>query len=170
SNSHSGTFQTPSTVQNGNSKANFDIPSPKLLLDIETWFSLDAPWVHSINVSVFNWWYFDVVSKTNSGDSLVITLSTSSFAAFPFLQAIETSVTTAYLWASFANGTVFADSFRRLSQLLLGQTVLVLIALGISYNTLGEARVANGLYDSEHHLISSVAFTQKRRNSRLHRT
>jgi hypothetical protein len=107
---HSGTYQIPSVVQDGDSKANFDIRTPTSLLDIETLFNLDAPQIDSINGSVFEWWYFDAVSETNSGDSLVITFFASSVAAFPFLDANETSVTTAYVWASFAIGTVFAGS------------------------------------------------------------
>ena len=107
---HSGTYQIPSAIQNGDSKANFDVRTPTSLLDIETLFSLDAPQIDSINGSVFDWWYFDAVSETNPGDSLVITFFASTVAAFPFLDANETSVTTAYVWASFANGTVFAGS------------------------------------------------------------
>ncbi|KAJ6008567.1 Hydroxyneurosporene synthase, partial [Penicillium canescens] len=40
-------------VQDGDSKANFDIRTPTSLLDIETLFSLDAPQIDSINGTVF---------------------------------------------------------------------------------------------------------------------
>jgi hypothetical protein len=107
---HSGTYQISSAVQDGDSKANFDVRTTTSLLDVETLFSLDAPQIDSINGSVFDWWYFDAASETNPGDSLVITFFASSAAAFPFLDANETSVTTAYVWATFANGTVFAGA------------------------------------------------------------
>lgn len=106
----SGSYQIPSAVQNGTSKARFDIPTPETTLDIETLFRLDAPQIDSINGSVYDWWYFDAVSETNPDDSLVVTFFSSSAEAFPFLDANETSVLNVWLWASFANGTVFADS------------------------------------------------------------
>ncbi|KAJ6124497.1 hypothetical protein N7471_011814 [Penicillium samsonianum] len=105
-----GSYQISSAVQNGTSKARFDIPTPATTLDTETLFRLDSPQIDSINGSVFDWWYFDVVSETNPDDSLVVTFFSSSAEAFPFLDANETSVLNVWLWASFANGTVFADS------------------------------------------------------------
>lgn len=106
----SGSYKIPSAVQNGTSKAQFEIPTPTITLDIETLFRLDAPQIDSINGSVFDWWYFDAVSETNPDDSLVVTFFSSSAEAFPFLDANETSVLNVWLWASFANGTIFADS------------------------------------------------------------
>ncbi|KAJ5207534.1 Hydroxyneurosporene synthase [Penicillium cf. griseofulvum] len=108
--SRSGKYHIPGAVQNGTSKARFDIPTPKTTLDTETLFSLDAPQIDRINGSVFDWWYFDVVSETNPDDSLVVTFFTSSMEAFPFLDPNETSILNAWVWASFANGTVFEDS------------------------------------------------------------
>lgn len=105
-----GSYQISSAVQNGTSKARFDIPTPATTLDTETLFMLDSPQIDSINGSVFDWWYFDAVSETNPDDSLVVTFFSSSAEAFPFLDANETSVLNVWLWASFANGTVFADS------------------------------------------------------------
>lgn len=104
-----GVYRIPSTAQKGASKAQFDVQTSASTLDIETLFSLDAPQLDSINGSVFDWWYFDAVSETNPDDSLVITFFSSSAAAFPFLDTNQSSVLTAWLWASFANGTVFAD-------------------------------------------------------------
>jgi hypothetical protein len=104
-----GVYQIPSTVQDGASKVHFDIQTSASTLDIETLFSLDAPKLDSINGSVFDWWYFDAVSETNPEDCLVITFFSSTVAAFPFLDANQTSILTAWIWASFANGTVFAD-------------------------------------------------------------
>ncbi|KAJ5791091.1 uncharacterized protein N7518_008102 [Penicillium psychrosexuale] len=108
--SRSGTYHIPSTVQNGTSKARFDIPTPETTLDKESIFRLDAPQIDSINGTVFEWWYFDAVSETNPDESLVVTFFSSSAEGFPFLDANETSVLNVWLWASFANGTVFADS------------------------------------------------------------
>lgn len=106
----SRSYKIPSAVQNGTSKAQFEIPTPATTLDIETLFRLDAPQIDSINNSVFDWWYFDAVSETNPDDSLVVTFFSSSAEAFSFLDANESSVLTVWLWASFANGTVFYDS------------------------------------------------------------
>jgi hypothetical protein len=107
--SSDGVYRIPSTVHKGASKAQFDIQLSALTLDIETLFSLDAPQLDSINASVFDWWYFDAVSDANPEDSLVVTFFSSSAAAFPFLHANQSSVLTAWIWASFTNGTVFAD-------------------------------------------------------------
>ncbi|EKV10217.1 Hydroxyneurosporene synthase [Penicillium digitatum] len=107
--SHKGSYQIPSAVQNGTSKAQFDIQTPAGTLDIDTLFRLDAPQIDLINSSVFDWWYFDAVSETNPDDSLVVTFFSSSAEAFPFLDTNETSVLSVWLWASFANGTVFTD-------------------------------------------------------------
>ncbi|CAI7645726.1 unnamed protein product [Penicillium discolor] len=106
----SGSYKIPSAVQNGTSKAQFEIPTPATTLDMETLFRLDAPQIDSINGSVFDWWYFDAVSETNPDDSLVVTFFSSSAEAFAFLNANETSVLNVWLWASFTNGTIFADS------------------------------------------------------------
>ncbi|KAJ5969214.1 hypothetical protein N7501_005462 [Penicillium viridicatum] len=103
-------YKIPSAVQTGTSKAQFEIPTPATTLDTETLFRLDAPQIDSINGSVFDWWYFDAVSELNPDDSLVVTFFSSSAEAFPFLDANETSVLNVWLWASFANGTIFADS------------------------------------------------------------
>jgi hypothetical protein len=104
-----GVYRISSTARKGASKAQFDVQTFASTLSTETLFSLDAPQLDSINGSVFDWWYFDAVSETNPDDSLVITFFSSSAAAFPFLDANQSSVLTAWLWASFANGTVFTD-------------------------------------------------------------
>ncbi|CAG7927319.1 unnamed protein product [Penicillium olsonii] len=104
-----GVYQIPSTLWNGSSKAQFDIQTETSTLDTSTLLSLDAPKLDTINASVFDWWYFDVVSETNPDVSLTITFFSSTAAAFPFLAANQSSPLTAWIWASFANGTVFAD-------------------------------------------------------------
>ncbi|KAJ5612090.1 Hydroxyneurosporene synthase [Penicillium lagena] len=103
------TYRIPNKVQNRASHARFDIQTPSKTLSPETLLSLDAPQIDVVNASVFDWWYFDAVSDVDPGDSLVVTFFTSSVVAFPFLSADESSVLIAYLWASFANGTVYAD-------------------------------------------------------------
>lgn len=107
--SHDGLYQIPSTVNNGSSTAHFELETSTSTLDAKTLFSLDAPQLDFINGSVFDWWYFDAVSETNPDDSLVLTFFSSTAAAFPFLAANQSSILTAWIWASFANGTVFAD-------------------------------------------------------------
>lgn len=99
----------PSEVQNGTSQARFSVSSPGSTLSTQGLLSLDAPQLSLINASVFDWWYFDAVSDTDPRESLVVTLFTSTANAFPFLNPNETSVLIAYIWASFANGTVYAD-------------------------------------------------------------
>lgn len=106
---HLGIYCIPHSVQNGTSHARFNIQTTRASLSAETLLSLDGPQVDRINASVFDWWYFDVVSDTDPRESLVVTFFTSSAAAFPFLAANESSILIAYLWASFANGTVVAD-------------------------------------------------------------
>lgn len=98
-----------SRVQNGTSQVRFDISTPGAILTTDALLKLDSPQVTSINASVFDWWYFDAVSDTNPGDSFVVTFFTSSATAFPFLDSRESSILIAYLWASFANGTVFSE-------------------------------------------------------------
>ena len=103
-------YRIPSHVQNGASRAQFNIATPDITaLDTDTLLSLDAPKISRVNNSVFDWWYFDAVSETDPRDSFVVTFFTSSAAAFPFLDPAESSVLIAYLWVSFANGTVFSD-------------------------------------------------------------
>lgn len=105
----SWSYRIPSHVQNGTGQARFNISTPGKTLDTESLLKLDAPQLSLINASVFDWWSFDAVSDTNPRESLVVTFFTSSAAAFPFLDSTESSVLIAYLWASFDNGTVFAD-------------------------------------------------------------
>lgn len=102
-------YRIPSEVQNETSQARFSVSTPGSTLSTQALLSLDAPQLSLINASVFDWWYFDAVSDTDPRESLVVTLFTSTANAFPFLNPNETSVLIAYIWASFTNGTVFAD-------------------------------------------------------------
>jgi hypothetical protein len=103
------TYRIPDKIQNRTCHARFDIQTPSKTLDPPTLLSLDAPQIDVVNASVFDWWYFDAISDVDPRASVVVTFFTSSAAAFPFLSANESSVLIAYLWASFANGTTFAD-------------------------------------------------------------
>lgn len=98
-----------SQEQNGTSQVRFDIPTPGATLSSQALLKLDSPQVALINASVFDWWYFDAVSESDPGESFVVTFFTSSATAFPFLSSNESSILIAYLWASFANGTVFSQ-------------------------------------------------------------
>lgn len=102
-------YRIPHNVQDGSSQARFNVPTPGSTLSTEALLALDSPQLSFINGSVFDWWYFDAVSDADPGESLVVTLFTSSAAAFPFLSPNGSSVLIAYIWASFSNGTVFAD-------------------------------------------------------------
>ncbi|KAJ7255134.1 hypothetical protein B0H12DRAFT_1323309 [Mycena haematopus] len=84
--------------------------------------TLDGPKVHPINASVFDWWYFDVVSLDPSVlSSVVVTFFTTPQSAFPLLPASD-SITLAYIWVSFPNGTLWAKAVSDLSR---GATVEV---------------------------------------------
>lgn len=102
----SWTYSIPSTLQNASSQARFTIPSTNQTIDKETLLLLDSPAVTNITDSAFDWWYFDVVSDTNANESIVVTFFSASHLAFPFLDPTDT-VLIAYLWATFANGTIF---------------------------------------------------------------
>lgn len=102
-------YRIPSEVQNGTSQARFSVSTPGSTISTQALLSLDAPQLSLVNASVFDWWYFDAVSDIDSRESLVVTLFTSTANAFPFLNPNETSVLIAYIWASFANGTIYAD-------------------------------------------------------------
>ncbi|KAJ5595592.1 Hydroxyneurosporene synthase [Penicillium hispanicum] len=109
-NSSRWSYRIPSHAQNGTALARFNIATPDMTtLDTETLLSLDAPHLSNVTDSAFDWWYFDAVSETDPRDSFVVTFFTSSATAFPFLDPTESSILIAYLWASFANGTVFSD-------------------------------------------------------------
>ncbi|KAJ7446110.1 hypothetical protein FB451DRAFT_1188870 [Mycena latifolia] len=90
-------YNIPSAVQNGTSQAQFT----------STATGLDAPKVHPINGSAFDWWYFDVVSTDPTVlASVVVTFFTSSQPAFPLLDPSD-SITVARIWVSFPNGTLW---------------------------------------------------------------
>lgn len=104
-----GNYAIPSHVQDKAARARFDIPTTESKLDTQALLTLDSPQLSAINSSVFDWWYFDAVSANDSRESLTVTFFTATATAFPWLPSDETSVLIAYLWASFANGTVFED-------------------------------------------------------------
>ncbi|KAJ6457615.1 hypothetical protein C8R45DRAFT_844134 [Mycena sanguinolenta] len=92
------TYFISPAVQNGTSQAQFT----------STAAGLDAPKVQPINASAFDWWYFDVVSTDpTSLASVVVTFFTSPQSAFPLLHP-SNSITSAYIWVSFPNGTLWS--------------------------------------------------------------
>ncbi|KAJ5367912.1 uncharacterized protein N7496_007672 [Penicillium cataractarum] len=102
-------YAISSHVQNRPARARFDIPTTGSKLDTQALLTLDAPQLSAINESVFDWWYFDAVSANDSRESLTVTFFTSTATAFPWLPSNESSVLIAYVWASFANGSVFEE-------------------------------------------------------------
>ena len=68
--------------------------------------NLDAPQVHPINRTSFDFWYFDAVSlDSNASFTIVFGTSTGQAIAQPDNDNV-------IVWASFPNGTVFAtDAF-----------------------------------------------------------
>ncbi|KAJ5638173.1 hypothetical protein N7490_008052 [Penicillium lividum] len=103
------TYEIPREIQNGTANARFKIPTPNETLNTTTRLILDTPQISKVTTTSFDWWYFDAVSTTTPAESLTITLFTSSSSAFPWLDSSESSVLIAYLWASFANGSVFEE-------------------------------------------------------------
>lgn len=91
----------PSAVQNTTSYAQFTFNPAEDYLD--------GPKLSAINASVFDWWYFDAVSDADPRTSVVLTFFSAPATAFPFLDSTQQSVLIAYLWVSFANGTIFAE-------------------------------------------------------------
>ncbi|KAJ7129929.1 hypothetical protein C8R46DRAFT_678132 [Mycena filopes] len=91
-------FNIPAAVSSDSSTALFN----------STATDLDAPKIHPINGSSFDWWYFDVVSTdpTEALASVVVVFYTAAGAAFPFLPPSD-SITRVQLLVSFPNGTQF---------------------------------------------------------------
>lgn len=95
------------TAQDGPSQARFHIPTPNQTLPTDSLLALDKPQVSNITNSTFDWWYFDAVSDTDPRESLVVTFFAAPATAFPFIKSTD-SVLIAYIWATFANGSIFA--------------------------------------------------------------
>lgn len=98
----------PAEAQNLTSHVRFETDPFLLPLPIGPSSSLDGPKIDLVNNSVFDWWYFDAVDSNNSNTSLTVTLFAASSEAFPYLAPSD-SVLTAYIWASFPNGTVWTE-------------------------------------------------------------
>ncbi|KAK2848559.1 hypothetical protein FQN49_005602 [Arthroderma sp. PD_2] len=64
----------------------------------------DSPKLGSVNLTVYDWWYFDAVSDDQKS-SITVVFFTSSSVAFPFLLP-NIGILPVYIWASFPNGTV----------------------------------------------------------------
>jgi hypothetical protein len=109
STARSWNYAIPSHVQNGVAHARFDIPTTGSKFDTGVLLTLDSPQLSEVNPSVFDWWYFDAVSASDPRESLTVIFFTTTAAAFPWLPSNESSVLIAYLWVSFANGTIFEE-------------------------------------------------------------
>ncbi|KAJ5560458.1 hypothetical protein N7513_002857 [Penicillium frequentans] len=103
------TYKIPSKIQTGTATARFNIASPNGTLSETSILTLDSPQISKVTSTSFDWWYFDAVSTTTPAESLTIILFTSAASAFPWLDSSESSVLIAYLWAAFANGSVFQE-------------------------------------------------------------
>ncbi|KAJ7693085.1 hypothetical protein B0H17DRAFT_1060712 [Mycena rosella] len=91
------TYHIPSAVSNHSSTAQFTSAAS----------GLDAPKIHPVNSSAFDWWYFDVVaSDPNSLASVVAIFYTTTANAFPFFPPSD-SVTFVQITGTFENGTTF---------------------------------------------------------------
>jgi hypothetical protein len=88
----------PAAVQAGPSQGQF-VSSDR---------GLDAPKIHSVNGSAYDWWYFDAVSD-DAKASLVIVFYTASPAGFPF-GSFPSTVDSVTIDAEFSNGTSFGAS------------------------------------------------------------
>lgn len=103
------TYRIPSKIQTGTATARFNIASPNKTLSETSILALDSPQISKVTSTSFDWWYFDAVSTTTPAESLTIILFSSAVSAFPWLDSSESSVLIAYLWAAFANGSVFQE-------------------------------------------------------------
>ncbi|KAH9207554.1 hypothetical protein DL95DRAFT_482702 [Leptodontidium sp. 2 PMI_412] len=87
------TLTVPNTIVTAPSTAQF----------VSTAQGLDAPKVHPVNATTFDWWYFDAVS-TDSQESVVIVFYMSTDLGFPFrLPGAAISVD---IFVSFADGSL----------------------------------------------------------------
>ena len=77
---------------------------PSIAKFVSSEYGLDGPQLSSVNSSVFDWWYFDVVS-TDLKSSLVVIFYTALPSAFPLLSPSD-DVTLVGLRFGFPNGTV----------------------------------------------------------------
>ncbi|KAJ7268398.1 hypothetical protein C8J57DRAFT_1325054 [Mycena rebaudengoi] len=91
------TYNIPGEVQNATSQAQFTVSAA----------GPDAPKIHPVNASVFDWWYFDVVSTDpTSLASVVVVLYTTTPEAFPYGGPPGPVV--AQISGSFPNGTLYS--------------------------------------------------------------
>ncbi|KAL3260547.1 hypothetical protein ABHI18_004481 [Aspergillus niger] len=80
------------------------VPDSTALADLE------APKLSEVNTTVFEWWYFDVVSSANPNASVVLTFFTTTATAFPAVPPNSSSVLLTYAWATLPNGTTVVQS------------------------------------------------------------
>lgn len=64
----------------------------------------DGPKISSVNETVYDWWYFDAVSKDGT-ESVVVIFFTASELGFPFEVSSVVMATTVTVFATYADGT-----------------------------------------------------------------
>jgi hypothetical protein len=98
------------TIQDGPSQGQF----------VSTSSGLDAPKVHPINGTAWDWWYFDAVSA-DAKSSIVIVFYTASQKGFSFALD-NTTVLSLTVDAKFPNGTIYS--------ILLPATSATILSIG----------------------------------------
>ncbi|PYH71174.1 uncharacterized protein BO88DRAFT_451848 [Aspergillus vadensis CBS 113365] len=81
---------------------------------------LESPKLSEVNTTVFEWWYFDVVSSTNPNASIVLTFFTTTSRAFPAVPPNLSSVLLTYVWATLPNGTTVAQNIVPIDASVMG--------------------------------------------------
>lgn len=77
-------------------------PSTVQLSSLSSGF--DAPKVHALNSTAFDWWYFDVVSATADSSVVIVVYTAASSGLWPGVQDVGSAVY-ASISLSFPNGT-----------------------------------------------------------------
>ncbi|KAJ7233656.1 hypothetical protein C8J57DRAFT_1576175 [Mycena rebaudengoi] len=95
--SFSKEYDIPGAVQNASSRVQFTASAA----------GPEAPKIHPLNASTFDWWYFDVVSTDpTSLASVVVVFYTTTPEAF--VNGTLPGPVVIQMWASFPNGTLFS--------------------------------------------------------------
>jgi hypothetical protein len=88
----------PAAIQAGPSEGQF----------VSSARGFDAPKIHPVNGSAYDWWYFDAISD-DAKASLVLVFYTASPAGFP-AASFPSTINSITIDAEFPNGTGFAAS------------------------------------------------------------
>jgi hypothetical protein len=126
----------PSTVALGPSIAQF----------ISSEYGFDGPQMSSIDITAFDWWYFDAVSP-DLNTSVVIVFYTALATAFPFLD-VGTDVTVVGMQTSWPNGTTGKYSFKAT------EAIITTNQKGASGDWVGSGASFTGASDLSSYLVS----------------